>query len=42
MRMAKSYDQISATALREKIRQGGAWEEFTPEAIHDRVLELYG
>jgi nicotinate (nicotinamide) nucleotide adenylyltransferase len=42
MRIAKSYDQISATALREKIRQGGGWEEFTPEAIHDRVLELYG
>lgn len=42
MRMAKSYDQISATALREKIRQGGDWQEYTPEAIQDRVRELYG
>ena len=42
MRMAKSYYQISATALREKIRVGGDWEEYTPAVIHDRVLELYG
>lgn len=42
MRMAKSYDQISATALREMIRQGSGWEEFTPARIHDRVRELYG
>lgn len=42
MRLGKDYDQISATALREKIRQRGDWQHYTPAAIHDRVLELYG
>lgn len=40
--LAKSYDEISSTALREKIRMGENWREYTPAAIQNRVLELYG
>lgn len=39
--LAKSYDEISSTALREKIRLGENWREYTPAAIQNRVLELY-
>lgn len=42
LRLAEDYNNISATALREKIRQGADWKDHTPAAIHDRVLSLYG
>ncbi len=34
-------DEVSATALRDKIRKGGDWEQYTPSAIRQRVSELY-
>jgi nicotinic acid mononucleotide adenylyltransferase len=39
--LSKSYDEISSTALREKVRLGENWREYTPAAIQDRVRELY-
>ena len=42
LRLAEDYNNISATALREKIRQCADWKDHTPAAIHDRVLSLYG
>jgi nicotinic acid mononucleotide adenylyltransferase len=41
LHLDEDYNQTSATALREKIRQGGDWQQYTPAAIHDRVRALY-
>lgn len=40
--LAKDYDEISSTALREKVRLGENWRDYTPAAIQNRVLALYG
>ena len=42
MPLGPGLDEVSATALREKIRKGGNWEQYTPLAIQQRVRELYG
>jgi len=42
MPLGHGADEVSATALREKIRQGGDWEHYTPSAIRQRVSKLYG
>ena len=42
MPLGHGVEEVSATALREKIRQGGDWEHYTPPAIRRRVSELYG
>ncbi len=42
MPLGPGLEEVSATALREKIRNGGDWEQYTPPAIRERVRELYG
>jgi nicotinic acid mononucleotide adenylyltransferase len=39
--LGPGLDEVSATALRDKIRKGGDWEQYTPPAIRQRVRELY-
>ncbi len=36
------WDEVSATAVRERIREGLPWEHLVPAAIVPRVRELYG
>lgn len=36
-----SFDEISASQLRDCIRSGGRWEHLTPATIREKVRELY-
>jgi len=36
------FNQVSATEVRERLRRGGAWEHLVPEAIRERVRDIYG
>ncbi len=39
--IAKEYENISASLVRERIRSGGAWEHLVPPEIVPLVRELY-
>lgn len=36
-----SYEAVSATEVRERIRRGLPWEHLVPEAIHELVRRIY-
>jgi nicotinate (nicotinamide) nucleotide adenylyltransferase len=39
--LAEDYSEVSATAVRERIRRGETWEHLVPEAIVPVVREIY-
>lgn len=41
LEMAGDWAEVSATEVRRRIASGGKWEELVPEAILERVRELY-
>ncbi|MCU1257353.1 MAG: cytidylyltransferase [Bryobacterales bacterium] len=42
LELGMECDHISATEVRERIARREAWEHLVPEAIRERVRELYG
>ena len=39
--VTEDLDSISATEVRERIRQGAAWEHLVPEAVVPLAREIY-
>jgi nicotinic acid mononucleotide adenylyltransferase len=37
-----SFDEVSSTEIRRRIRAGERWPDLVPEAVVSRVAELYG
>ena len=37
-----SFDQVSSSEIRRRIREGEAWEHLAPAAIVEEVRRLYG
>ena len=39
--LREDYGEVSATEVRDRIRSGLPWRELVPNAISDRVIEIY-
>jgi cytidyltransferase-like protein len=40
--VAEDWDEVSATAVRDRIARGGRWENLVPEDLVDEIRRLYG
>jgi nicotinate-nucleotide adenylyltransferase len=42
LNVGREVDSVSATEVRRRIAHGEPWEHLVPEAVRDRVREIYG